>query len=116
MWEELCKFSLKKQLSKGKQKTGIIFNTDPHYKEGSHWISLFINIQNNKGYGYGILSGLKEANGDILSWTHADLQTDLLDVLKGLSIFENSSNPELLFVKGQRHGRPFLDVFLTVFS
>jgi glycosyltransferase involved in cell wall biosynthesis len=73
-----------------------------------------VNIQNNKGYGYGILSGLKEANGDILSWTHADLQTDLLDVLKGLSIFENSSNPELLFVKGQRHGRPFLDVFLTI--
>ena len=50
VWEELCKFSLKKQLSKGKQKTGIIFNTDPHYKEGSHWISLFINIQNNNNY------------------------------------------------------------------
>ncbi len=73
-----------------------------------------INIKNNEGYGHGILAGLEAANGEILSWTHADLQTDLLDVLKGLSIFQNSTNPELLFVKGQRQGRPILDVLFTV--
>ena len=73
-----------------------------------------ISIKNNESYGHGILAGLKAANGEILSWTHADLQTDLLDVLKGLSIFQNSNNPELLFVKGQRKGRPILDVFFTV--
>lgn len=47
VWEELCEFDLKKQVSKGKMKIGIIFNLDPHYKSGSHWVSLFINI--NKG-------------------------------------------------------------------
>jgi len=24
-----------------------IFNLDPHYKGGSHWVSLFINMKNN---------------------------------------------------------------------
>ena len=45
VWDELCNFSLKKHIDKGKNKIGIIFNTDPHYKGGSHWISLFINIK-----------------------------------------------------------------------
>lgn len=48
VWEELCHFNLKTLLSKGKNKIGIIFNTDPHYKNGSHWISLFIHVK--KGY------------------------------------------------------------------
>jgi hypothetical protein len=45
VWEELCHFNLEEQIKKGKFKIGIIFNTDPHYKGGSHWISLFINIK-----------------------------------------------------------------------
>lgn len=27
----------------------------------------------NKGYGYGIFQGLKEAKGDFLGWMHADM-------------------------------------------
>lgn len=50
VWNELCNFSLKNHLEKGKKKIGIIFNTDPHYKNGSHWISLFINIEPNNNY------------------------------------------------------------------
>ena len=45
VWEELCHFNLEEQIKKGKTKIGVIFNTDPHYKNGSHWISLFINIK-----------------------------------------------------------------------
>jgi hypothetical protein len=45
VWEELCHFSLSEQIKKGKTKIGIIFNTDPHFKGGKHWISLFINIK-----------------------------------------------------------------------
>lgn len=48
VWDELCNFSLEKLLKKGKNKVGIVFNTDPHYKDGSHWISLFINVK--EGY------------------------------------------------------------------
>ena len=45
VWNDLCGFDLKKQLGKGKNKIGMIFNTDPDYLPGSHWISLFINIK-----------------------------------------------------------------------
>jgi hypothetical protein len=46
VWEELCHFNLKEQIKKGHTKIGVIFNLDPHYKGGSHWVSLFINIKN----------------------------------------------------------------------
>ena len=48
VWEELCHFNLSEQIKKGKTKIGIIFNTDPHYKPGEHWISLFINLAKSK--------------------------------------------------------------------
>lgn len=47
VWEELCHFNLANQIKDKKTKIGVIFNLDPHYKSGSHWVSLFINI--NKG-------------------------------------------------------------------
>jgi hypothetical protein len=48
VWEELCKFNLAKFMKKGKKKLGIIFNTDPDYKPGQHWISMFVNIPKKK--------------------------------------------------------------------
>jgi len=45
VWEELCNFNLAEQIKRGKTKIGIIFNTDPHYRGGEHWISMFINIK-----------------------------------------------------------------------
>jgi hypothetical protein len=44
VWNDLCHFSLKHQLSAKKNKVGIIFNLDKHYQGGSHWVSLFIDI------------------------------------------------------------------------
>ena len=44
VWEELCNFSLENYIKKGKTKIGVVFNLDPHYKEGSHWIALFIDV------------------------------------------------------------------------
>jgi len=48
VWEELCEFNLQKEINSGKFKFGIIFNLDPHYKSGSHWVSLFINVKKGK--------------------------------------------------------------------
>ena len=48
VWNELCNFNLKDEIKNGKTKIGIIFNTDPHYLGGSHWVSLFINIKRKK--------------------------------------------------------------------
>lgn len=46
VWEELCHFKLSEHLKKGHTKIGVIFNLDPHYKGGSHWVSLFVNLKN----------------------------------------------------------------------
>jgi glycosyltransferase involved in cell wall biosynthesis len=73
-----------------------------------------VRVEKNQGYGFGILSGLAAAQGRILGWTHADMQTDPADALRGLALFEGSSAPERLFVKGRRHGRPLGDVAFTV--
>lgn len=45
VWNELCNFSIEKLMKEGKNKIGIIFNTDTHDKGGQHWISMFINIR-----------------------------------------------------------------------
>ena len=47
-----------------------------------------INLDNNIGYGGGILKGLSQCKGDIIGWTHADLQTDPEIVLELLKIFQ----------------------------
>jgi len=66
----------------------------------------------NQGYGFGILSGLHAAQGEILAWTHADLQTDPEDALRGLGLFNRHGDS--IFVKGRRYGRPLADVAFTV--
>jgi len=50
VWEELCNFDINKHIKDGKYRIGIIFNTDPHYLEGSHWVSMFIDIKKEQIY------------------------------------------------------------------
>jgi glycosyltransferase involved in cell wall biosynthesis len=69
----------------------------------------YVNIPKNKGYGYGIIQGLKAANGEIIGWTHADLQTNPLDFLEAIKLIKDKTT----FVKGKRFGRSFMDYFLT---
>lgn len=72
----------------------------------------FISLDKNIGYGHGILQGLKIAKGELLAWTHADLQTDVFDILEGIKLFENTE--EKVFVKGLRYGRRITDRFFTI--
>ena len=71
-----------------------------------------VRVEVNQGYGFGILSGLRAAQGDILGWTHADLQTDPQDALRGLELFAQHGAQS--FVKGRRYGRPLADVAFTL--
>ena len=50
VWEELCKISLKELISKGKDKIGIVFNTDKHTDPGSHWVAMFIDCKKKSIY------------------------------------------------------------------
>ena len=73
-----------------------------------------INIEKNIGFGNGVWTGLKHAKYNILSYTHADLQTDPDDVVKGLKII----NDDTEFVKGLRTDKlknkwSFFDLFIS---
>ena len=72
-----------------------------------------LKIEENVGYGNGILMGLKKAKGKILAWTHADLQTDISDVIRGYNIYINDLNDKVCVVKGQRQKRNLFDAFFT---
>lgn len=61
-------------------------------------------IKKNIGYGHGILMGLKNAKGNVLAYTHADLQCNPLDVRRAYEIFSNQKDRKIL-VKGNRKGR-----------
>ncbi len=71
-----------------------------------------LNVKKNIGYGHGILSGLKIAKGDVLSWTHADLQTEPSDVISALNEY-NKHNDLQLVIKGKRKNRNLMDSFFT---
>ena len=44
---ELCKINLEKYKKLGKNKIGIVFNLDKHNEPGSHWVSLYIDMNDN---------------------------------------------------------------------
>ena len=73
-----------------------------------------VSVPENKGYGYGVVQGLKEANGDFIGWTHADLQTDPFDVIKAYKIFEEKKWDKRIYIKGRRKKRTFIENFFTI--
>lgn len=47
---ELCDLNVNEFFKEGKKYVGIIYNLDPHFKGGSHWIASFIDIPRHKCY------------------------------------------------------------------
>ena len=79
VWNDLCNFNLDKLIRKGKNKIGIIFNTDPHYLEGSHWICEFIDI--NKKFIFYF-----DSNGDKTPNEINKLNKKIIDQAKSIGI------------------------------
>ena len=46
--DELCRINIPQLHNKGIKYIGIVFNLDPHNRGGSHWISLFCNLNKNE--------------------------------------------------------------------
>ena len=72
-----------------------------------------VHVPINKGYGFGILQGLAVAEGSILSWTHADLQTDPKDVVLAYELYKVELESNNCIVKGERKGRNLFDNIFT---
>lgn len=43
VWNDICGFDAGTHIQKGINQFGFIFNTDPHYKGGEHWVALYVN-------------------------------------------------------------------------
>ena len=69
-----------------------------------------INLKNNEGYGGGIIYGLKEARGKFIGWTHADLQTPLLDFF---TLYNKIKSKKLVMGKGYRINNRGFDAIVT---
>ena len=72
-----------------------------------------LRLFQNKGIGHGIIEGLKVTKGDIIGWTHGDLQTDPSDVKKAFVLSKKIKGDFL--IKGNRvsKNRSFLELFFT---
>jgi len=74
-----------------------------------------LRLKKNKGYGFGIISGINISKGNIIAWTHADLQTDPKDVLDSFQYFIKQPNYTESILTGKRLGRNYFDSFFTFF-
>lgn len=48
--KEICEIRVEKALANGIKSIGIVYNLDPHYKSGSHWVANYIDIVGNTCY------------------------------------------------------------------
>jgi len=46
LYPEICLLDLRKEYNRGIKGIGIVFNLDPHYKDGSHWVAMYIRMHN----------------------------------------------------------------------
>lgn len=48
--DEICSLRVKESIENGTKYIGIVYNLDPHFKNGSHWVATFIDIPKHKCY------------------------------------------------------------------
>lgn len=72
-----------------------------------------VKVEQNKGYGHGILFGLgKACDAEVYAWTHADMQSDPNDVLTAFDLL-CAQGVGSNIVKGRRSNRAFIDTMFT---
>jgi glycosyltransferase involved in cell wall biosynthesis len=64
------------------------------------------------GYGADINKALAFASGDVLSWTHADMQTDIKDIITAFQLFKKNDSDKII-VKGRRKNRKISETFFS---
>lgn len=72
----------------------------------------FISYSPNGGYGNAIMTGVRAALGEVIAWTHSDLQTPVADVFKAYDVFTSSENKNII-VKGWRTNRNLQQIILS---
>lgn len=70
-------------------------------------------VENNIGYGYGILQGLYQAKGDWIGWIHADLQLPPEAFVEMIQYIKKEKCDDMYYFKGLRKNRPIIDKLFT---
>jgi hypothetical protein len=47
---EMCEIRVTNALKEGTESIGVIYNLDPHFKGGSHWVAVYIDLKHHKTY------------------------------------------------------------------
>jgi len=103
--DELCNINLKELLQKNKYRIGVVFNLDPHYKTGSHWVALFIDCYTGGIYffdSYGIkpdiqiqllMERVKEQGIELLRNGELDINTinNMHTIARPFKIIDNNT-------------------------
>jgi glycosyltransferase involved in cell wall biosynthesis len=72
-----------------------------------------VHVTVNQGYGHGILEGVRVARGDVICWTHADLQVEPTDVVAAYDAYASHPDWTHHVLKGRRTGRSVFDATFT---
>lgn len=48
VWDDLCRLSLSNLIRRNKRKLGIVFNLDKHDGPGTHWVAMFVDLDDSK--------------------------------------------------------------------
>jgi glycosyltransferase involved in cell wall biosynthesis len=72
-----------------------------------------VSVEVNQGYGFGMTCGLKAARGEVLAFSHADMQCDPASVFGAYAAWKSAGGGKVL-VKGRRQGRPWRQKVLTL--
>ena len=64
-------------------------------------------VPKNRGYGFGMYTGLQAARGEFLALSHADMQCKPEDVFAAYNLLKSQPNPKGCFIKGRRGPREF---------
>jgi hypothetical protein len=125
---ELNNLNLKRLYQKGTRRIGIVFNFDPHYKAGSHWVALMIDLSSGTPNSqkiaffdsYGNCPPRKEIQ-DLINSIRQKARDDLgmeLEVLCNKTRHQFSSSEcgvySIYFLEKSLEGTPFMQIFSNI--
>lgn len=87
VWPEICNIDVNQLKKDGKTKIAFIFNTDPHYKSGSHWIAMYLDMQKKVLFFF-------DSNGDDIPKELKTLQDKIVCQMRDINIKIKSMSNE----------------------
>ncbi len=69
------------------------------------WFARVVRVPANRGFGHGTLTGLQAARGEVVGFSHADMQYRPRDVFEAYRCLMAAPDPARVLVKGRRAPR-----------